>query len=248
MAEMNNSIAKAKPRRVAHMPKGKAGEIQFGSHNFQIIGDAALYWPEYKMLLVADLHLEKGSSYARRGQMLPPYDSLKSLEDIATLAQECGASSLVCLGDNFHDDEGELRLTGQAAALLRDLTRRYDWRWITGNHDPSLEAKWGGAAIREIEVGGIMLRHEAQCRYAGAEISGHFHPKLRIKLSQRTIARRCFVMTDRKIILPAFGAYAGGMDAADAVMIAQPDAISGGSAAALVALPGQLLRFSLPYK
>jgi uncharacterized protein len=222
--------------------------IKFGGHNLQVIGDAALYWPAYKMLLVADLHLEKGSSYAQSGQMLPPYDSLKSLEDIAALAGKCGAISLACLGDNFHDDKGELRLAGQAAILLRELTARYDWHWITGNHDPALEGRWGGTAHSEIELGGIMLRHEAQRGFVGAEISGHFHPKLRVNLNQRHVARRCFVITDRKIILPAFGAYTGGMDAADAAMMAQPEAITSGTAAALVALPGRLLRFSLPYK
>ncbi len=197
------------------------------------------------MLLVADLHLEKASSYARHGQMLPPYDSLATLEELRRLVTLTGAHAVVCLGDNFHDNGGETRLTGQAAEILRALTGQTDWIWITGNHDPVLEAKWGGAAREELQIEGVMLRHEAQSADLRPEISGHYHPKLRVVIKRRHVVRRCMIISDRKIIMPAFGALTGGMDAAEAAEIAQPGAIAAKCAHGVLALPNGLARFPL---
>jgi uncharacterized protein len=222
-------------------------DLIFGDSLFQVSGDAALFWPKYRALLVADLHLEKASSYAMTGQMLPPYDSHATLSAIASLASSCDAKKVICLGDNFHDDGGEARLFGEAAALLSNLTAQYRWTWITGNHDPNVRAVWGGEVLTEIELNGIMLRHEAIPHWPGLEISGHFHPKLRVNIRRRNVARRCFTISQRKIIMPAFGALTGGMDAAEAAQLAEPNLNSSAGAEALIALPQKLARFALAY-
>jgi uncharacterized protein len=216
--------------------------FNFGGAQFQVAGDAALYWPAHRVLIVADLHLEKASSYAIHGQMLPPYDSMKTLELIADLAREYDAQAVICLGDNFHDVAGEARLQGDAAALLQSMTHAYDWTWITGNHDPDVAALWGGVVHVERILDGIMLRHQAEPHWSGPEISGHFHPKLRMTIRRRNVSRRAFVISETKIIMPAFGALTGGMDASDPVMTA---AMGGTSTHALVPVKGQLSRFAL---
>jgi uncharacterized protein len=187
--------------------------LSFADREFVAAGEAALFWPDHKALLVADLHLEKASSYATKGQMLPPYDSRATLSELAGLVQRYGAQAVWCLGDNFHDDGGEARLEAEAAAVLRRLTGALDWRWIVGNHDPGIGANWGGAVFNELVVDGIVLRHEAEPTDSQPEMSGHFHPKLRQQLRGRMVSRRCFVRSKTKLILPAFGALTGGLDA-----------------------------------
>ncbi len=226
---------------------GVAKTLQFGGHIFHAAGDAALFWPAKSMLLVADLHLEKSSSYARHGQMLPPYDSLATMEELQRLVADTDAQSVVCLGDNFHDTDGEQRLGGRAADIVRSLTTHTRWTWITGNHDPELEAKWGGTTCTELQVSGIMLRHEAEADDLQPEISGHYHPKLRVVIKRRHLVRRCLVVTDRKIIMPAFGALTGGMDAAEAAAIAQPDVKNTGTAFGILALEAGFARFPLSF-
>jgi len=190
-----------------------SSEISFGGESFQPVGGAALCWGAADTLLVSDLHLEKASSYAKiSGQMLPPYDSAATLQQLRDLADGCGAQRIICLGDNFHDDDGERRLQGAAADMLRDLTRQYDWHWIVGNHDPGIGSSWGGRVYQEMEIRGIMLRHNIVASDMRPEISGHYHPKLRIKLRGRRVSRRCFLQTPSRLVMPAFGAFTGGMD------------------------------------
>jgi uncharacterized protein len=214
--------------------------LHFAGADFVVAGEAALFWPKHAALLVADLHLEKASSYAAGGQMLPPYDSRATLEELAGLAARCGAKSVWCLGDNFHDDGGEARLESQAADLLRRLTGELDWRWIVGNHDPGLAANWGGRVFDEMLVDGIKLRHEAEPADRQPEISGHFHPKLRQQLRGRMVSRRCFVRGRSKLILPAFGALTGGLDADDAAIA---KACGGQRLEAMVPAAGRVLCF-----
>lgn len=224
-------------------------DLNFGGRDFITAGDAALFWPLHKALLVADLHLEKASSYASYGQMLPPYDSLATLEELSQLTAAFDVQAVICLGDNFHDNAGEARLCGQAATLLRAMTAKLDWTWITGNHDPALMALWGGRSVIEQELSGIMLRHQAEPDYNHAEISGHFHPKMRVPSRGRTIPRRCFVASNTKLIFPAFGALTGGMDAAEAAALAQPtlglESAGLQKAEALIVTPARLARFAL---
>jgi len=200
---------------------------------------AGLYWPSRRALLVADLHLEKASWFAKFGQMLPPYDSIATLHDLTALAAATGAREIWCLGDSFHDRHGCDRLPQRARDLLTDLTSGTRWTWITGNHDPSFADHCGGEIVAEAVVDGLVLRHEASPLETRPELSGHFHPKLRISQRGRRISRRCFVATERKIILPAFGSLTGGLD------VAHPEIIKavGASAHALVPVADRLLRF-----
>ena len=216
--------------------------FSFGGHEFEAAGEAALYWPSRKALLVADLHLEKASSYAISGQFLPPYDSRATLEELAGLARTYAVEGIYCLGDNFHDDGGEARLEDEAASLLRQMTGVYDWRWIVGNHDPGIGADWGGVVHDELFIDGIALRHEAEPKERNPELSGHFHPKFRQEIRGRLVSRRCFVRTARKLILPAFGALTGGLDADDTVI---SEACGGHAGEALVAAAGRILCFPL---
>ena len=204
---------------------------------------AALYWPREQALLVADLHLEKASFFAQTGQMLPPYDSRETLERLALAVRRTGARRVFALGDNFHDSAGTERLDPHTAGMLSALTHALDWVWITGNHDPDLGSEAGGTRVEEIAVSGIILRHEAKPGSMDPELSGHYHPRLIVRARGRRIARPCVVHSGNRLILPAFGALTGGMDAADPAIVKalQPaDEID-----ALVAAKDQLLRYPL---
>lgn len=185
----------------------------------RLVQGRAVYWPSESALLVADLHLEKASYYAARGQMLPPYDSRETLERIALAIRETGARRVYALGDNFHDSAGSARLEPHAAGMLAALTRATEWLWITGNHDAALSGALGGERATEALVGGILLRHEARAGEVSPEISGHFHPRLVLSARGCRIARPCAVTSERRMILPAYGALTGGMDAADPVIV-----------------------------
>jgi uncharacterized protein len=219
--------------------------LSFGGSEFLAAGDAALFWPYHHILLVADLHLEKASSYAMNGQMLPPYDSHETLVQLSNIAKQHKAKRIICLGDNFHDVGGETRLGGTAADMLRQMTSTYDWTWITGNHDPHLAGIWGGKSVIEQAIDGIILRHQSHPNEQQNELSGHFHPKIRISLRGRNVSRRCFIQTSRKLIFPAFGAFTGGMDAAEAALIAQPSLKQVDTAQALISQGRRLLKFPL---
>lgn len=192
--------------------------LDFAGEELVLLKSNALYWPREQALLVADLHLEKGSWYAQHGQMLPPYDSRETLERVADAVKATGARRVITLGDNFHDDNGTHRLDPYAAGMLESLTRALDWVWITGNHDENMHRAFGASLADELDINGIVLRHEAQPGETRAELSGHYHPKMRVRVRNRHIARPCGVISrssgkSDRMILPAFGAYTGGMDA-----------------------------------
>lgn len=213
----------------------------FSGTELVALPQGALYWPARWALLVADLHLEKASWFARLGQMLPPYDSIATLADLDALAASTGAREIWCLGDSFHDRNGCDRLPGEARELLTALTAATRWTWITGNHDPGFADHCGGEIVAEAEVDGLVLRHEADPDETRPELSGHFHPKLRLTHRGRHISRRCFVATEKKLILPAFGALTGGLDAGHKEIVRTV----GPRAEALVPLEDRLLRFPL---
>jgi DNA ligase-associated metallophosphoesterase len=215
--------------------------FSFAGETFEATADGALFWRAQQALLVADLHLEKASWFARLGQFLPPYDSLATLSALAAEAERTGATRLYCLGDSFHDQFGCERLPSHVRELLTALTAKLDWIWIVGNHDPGFADHCGGRIADEVEVGGVILRHEAVRDEPRPEISGHFHPKLRVHLSGRRVSRRCFVTSASKIIMPAFGSLTGGLDARHPEIIRSV----GGNAAALVPVSDRLLRFPL---
>jgi DNA ligase-associated metallophosphoesterase len=215
--------------------------FSFSGHELMALPQGALFWPLRRALLVADLHLEKASWFARIGQMLPPYDSVATLSDLTALAVSTEAREIWCLGDSFHDRHGCDRLPDRARAMLLALTKTTRWTWITGNHDPGFADHCGGEIVEEAEVDGLLLRHQADPAEARPELSGHFHPKLRITHRGRHVSRRCFVSTDRKLILPAFGSLTGGLDAGHPEIIRAV----GPAAQALVPVADRLLRFPI---
>ena len=219
--------------------------FSFGGHRLLALGAGALFWPARRALLVADLHLEKASWFARSGQLLPPYDSQATLAALGAVVAASGAEELWCLGDSFHDVEGCERLPPAARDALVALTSALRWTWITGNHDPLVGSavvdRCGGAVVEEAVVDGLVLRHEADPRETRPELSGHFHPKLRVRVRGRQVARRCFVATETKLILPAFGSLTGGLD------VDHPEIVRavGRGAEALVPVDDRLLRFPI---
>jgi uncharacterized protein len=215
--------------------------FSFCGRELMALPQGALFWPARRALLVADLHLEKASWFARLGQMLPPYDSIATLADLTAIAAATAAEEIWCLGDSFHDRHGCDRLPARARRMLTALTETTRWTWIIGNHDPGFSDHCGGAVVEEAEVDGLLLRHEADPAETRPELSGHFHPKLRIQHRGRQVSRRCFVATERKLILPAFGSLTGGLDAAHPEIVRAV----GPRAEALVPVADKLLRFPL---
>ncbi len=225
--------------------------FNFAGQEWTFADARALYWPREQALLVADLHLEKASFFASHGQMLPPYDSRETLERLALAIGATGARRVFCLGDNFHDSAGIDRMEPHAAGMLAALTRATDWVWVTGNHDPALEGKprIGGTVVDELAVGGVILRHRARAGETAPELSGHYHPRLRVALKGRRIARPCLVIAANdtpgagRMILPAFGSLTGGMDAGAPEIL---DALQPAAAIdALLPTAGRLARFPL---
>ncbi len=215
--------------------------FSFAHHALVALPQGALYWPARRALLIADLHFEKASWFAAGGQMLPPYDSIATLADLTTIVDAVQPAEIWCLGDSFHDSHGSDRLPERAQAMLQALIARTRWTWITGNHDAGLSDRCGGIIADEAVIDGLVLRHEADPADPRPELSGHFHPKFRVKVRGRHVSRRCFVASPAKIILPAFGALTGGLDAG------HPEIrrAIGGQAEALVPVEDRLLRFAL---
>lgn len=174
----------------------------------------ALYWEEQRVLVVSDLHLEKGSSFATRGVLLPPYDTIATLGRLAAAVSRHNPKVVVALGDSFHDRTAHGRLTADNREAVAALQTGRDWIWISGNHDPMLPRDLGGTVADEIAIGPITFRHEPTG--AHGEIAGHLHPKARVAARGRSMERRCFASDGMRAVMPAFGAYAGGLSIRDA--------------------------------
>ena len=175
----------------------------------------ALYWPEEGLLAIADLHLEKGSSFARYGVFLPPYDSAATLARLAGVIMRYMPRAVIALGDSFHDGDGPGRLADGDRDTLRALQRGRDWIWIAGNHDPDPAPRIGGMFSPAIGIGPLMFRHEPTGTANEAEIAGHLHPVARVATRARMVSRRCFASDDMRLVMPAFGAYTGGLNVRD---------------------------------
>jgi uncharacterized protein len=173
----------------------------------------ALFWEEQSLLVVSDLHLEKGSSFAGRGVLLPPYDTAATIGRLANVIARHDPRTVIALGDSFHDRNAHDRLSASDRAAIAALQARRDWIWIAGNHDPALPSDIGGAVASEISVGPIAFRHEPTG--APGEIAGHLHPKARVSARGRSMQRRCFACDGERAVMPAFGAYAGGLSIRD---------------------------------
>jgi uncharacterized protein len=174
----------------------------------------ALYWPDEGVLAVADLHLEKGSSFAKRGVLLPPYDTAVTLARLAILIARYAPRCVIALGDSFHDAGGPDRLADADRTQLRALQAQRDWIWITGNHDPEPAENIGGSFGGVLAIGSLIFRHIPSG--GDGEIAGHLHPVARVSHRGRAVSRRCFATDARCMVMPAFGAYAGGLNVRDA--------------------------------
>jgi len=180
----------------------------------------ALYWPDESLLVVADLHLEKGSSFAARGMLLPPYDTAATLAALGRAVARYRPQLVIALGDSFHDTEGPARLAADDRAALLDLQRGRDWIWVAGNHDPDPAKDIGGVFARSVALGPLTFRHEPTCGAADGEIAGHLHPSACVSQRGRAVTRKCFAADDRRMIMPAFGAYTGGLNIRDRAFVA----------------------------
>ena len=174
----------------------------------------ALYWEAERLLVVSDLHLEKGSSFATRGLLLPPFDTAATLARLGAVIARYNPRRIVALGDSFHDSDAHERVTHGDRGVIAALQTGRDWIWIAGNHDPRPPEGLGGATAQEIAIGDICLRHEPTG--AWGEIAGHLHPAARVVSVSGSVRRRCFISDGARCILPAFGAYAGGLNIRDA--------------------------------
>ena len=179
----------------------------------------ALFWPDEKLLVAADLHLEKGSAFAARGVLLPPYDTATTLARLQRLIDRYAPRLVVALGDSFHDGGGPARMAENCRATLLALQRGRDWIWLAGNHDPGPAENIGGRFADSLALGVLTFRHEPSAEQltdqSDGEIAGHLHPLACIVQRGRAVRRRCFAGDGRRLVMPAFGAYAGGLNVRD---------------------------------
>lgn len=190
----------------------QGGEIRIAGVTVVADCAGALYWAEEGLLVVSDLHLEKGSSFAQRGILLPPYDTAATLARLGQLIARYAPRCVIALGDNFHDGGGAGRLQDGDRDHLRALQRGRDWIWITGNHDPEPMLDIGGSFPASVSMGALTFRHKPTPQAPDGEIAGHLHPVARVTQRGRTVSRRCFVTNGKQAVMPAFGAFTGGLN------------------------------------
>lgn len=175
----------------------------------------ALFWPAESMLIIADLHLEKGTSGARNGAFLPPYDTRETLMTLAQVIDRYEPERVIALGDSLHDRHAGARLAPECLEVISIMAEGRHWRWITGNHDPVIPSILGGEVSSEVTVAGLTFRHEPAPGRVTHEIAGHMHPAARLSSHGQAIRRPCFVSNGLRLVLPAFGVYAGGLNILD---------------------------------
>jgi DNA ligase-associated metallophosphoesterase len=195
-------------------PVSRSATVDVAGVTFVADLSGALFWEEQSLLVVSDLHLEKGSSFAARGVLLPPYDTVATLGRLAAVVARHAPRMVIALGDSFHDRNAHGRLSAPDRDTIAGLQTGRDWIWIAGNHDPALPSTLGGVVAHEVEIGPIAFRHEPTG--ALGEIAGHLHPKARVSARGRSMERRCFACDGARAVMPAFGAFAGGLNIRDA--------------------------------
>ena len=191
----------------------RASRVMIADVRFVADVSGALVWQEQRLLVVSDLHLEKGSSFAKRGVLLPPYDTVATLSRLAAVIARHDPRMVIALGDSFHDSDAHERLSAPDRETLAAMQARRDWIWISGNHDPALPPDLGGTIANEVAIGPVVFRHEPTG--AAGEIAGHLHPKARVATRGRSMERRCFASDGERAVMPAFGAYTGGLSIRD---------------------------------
>ena len=189
-----------------------AAPVHLAGERLMLDPSGALFWPARRMLVVSDLHLEKGSSYARQGMLLPPWDTHATLDRLALMLRHWQPEQVVALGDSFHDRDGSHRLPATEQARLHAMTVAHRFTWVLGNHDPAPPAGVEGEAADELSAHPLVFRHEATPKAPPGEIVGHHHPKALVQARAGAVSRSCFVFDGRRLMMPAFGAYTGGLD------------------------------------
>ncbi len=172
----------------------------------------ALYLPDHDVLVVSDLHLEKGSAFARRGMMLPPYDTLATLKILEAVIARHNPKTVISLGDNFHDRIGSTHLPEPFRLMIETMARGREWIWINGNHDPDGTTRLPGTAMDELRHAGLTFRHEPSSGTAKGEVAGHLHPAATVTRREKKIRRACFATDGHRLVMPAFGVTTGGLD------------------------------------
>lgn len=194
----------------------------FGGAAIDLLGErllglpsGGLWWAATRTLVVADLHFEKASSFARRGSLLPPFDTAATLARLEADVAALAPVRVVSLGDAFHDPHAAERLAEETRIRLAALQSGRTWIWIDGNHDAALTGEIGGERASELAIGALAFRHEpSPAEAAAGELAGHLHPAARVKVASGTVRRHCFAGDGRRLILPAYGSLAGGLDVA----------------------------------
>ena len=192
-----------------------AAPIHLGGQRLMLDPMGALFWPAQRLLAVSDLHLEKGSSFARQGMLLPPWDTHNTLDKLTLLLRRWSPEIVVALGDSFHDAAGSGRLPANEQLRLNAMAAAHRFIWVQGNHDPTRPEGLGGEWVESHEAGSVVFRHEAIVSAGPGEIVGHHHPKATIPARTGSVSRPCFVFDGRRLMMPAFGAYTGGLDVRD---------------------------------
>ena len=192
-----------------------AAPIHLAGQRLMLDPMGALFWPEQRLLAVSDLHLEKGSSFARRGMLLPPWDTHATLDRLTLLLRRWSPQTVVALGDSFHDPLGSTRLPATEQSRLNAMSKAHRFVWVQGNHDPTPPDGLGGEWVETFSTGPMIFRHQALASADAGEIVGHHHPKATVEARTGTVSRPCFVFDGRRLMMPAFGAYTGGLDVRD---------------------------------
>ena len=198
-------------------PQGGGERAPLAVCGLPLIADSsgALYWHAERALLVADLHLEKGSAHAERGALLPPYDTRETLIRLAEAIDRYDPAMVIALGDSFHDARAAERIGADDLDRLATLQSTRDWIWIAGNHDPDIAESAGGRVCAAVKLAGLTLRHQPAAGGVTHEIAGHLHPAAKLSMYGTTIRRPCFVGNGRRLVMPAFGAFTGGLNVLD---------------------------------
>ncbi len=171
-----------------------------------------LYLPDAGILVVSDLHLEKGAAFARRGMMLPPYDTLATLTVLSAVIARYDPKLVISLGDNFHDRKGSALMPEAFRTLISGMARGREWIWINGNHDPDGTTGLPGQSLDELVHSGLTFRHEPKSGRQAGEIAGHLHPSATVRRREKSIRRPCFATDGGRMLMPAFGLMSGGLD------------------------------------
>lgn len=188
-------------------------ELVLNGASLRVDPRGCLFWPQQELLVVSDLHLEKGSSFAsRNGVLMPPYDTHATLERLAMCVSDWQPKTIVSLGDSFHDEDASLRLPQSCRLALRQLMEGREWIWVSGNHDPKPPENLGGTFCTELAIGSLNFVHEPQSGFRPGEVAGHLHPAAKIRMRGKGVRRRCFAGDGKRLIMPAFGSFTGGLN------------------------------------